>query len=138
MLKTRDELEQFYKELTEEFEGYIQMSDNRIEHIFKNAITLPKWEELHNGVNYILEMALYNPKTKKSTLIRQQNNNWLVLEKELNGTEPTDSFYTIAEDTPKMKIAQIWEEEESEFCLDMKVLEPKYLLFAGFEKGEAL
>jgi CRISPR type III-associated protein (TIGR04423 family) len=32
-----------------------------------------------------------------------------------------------------MKIAQIWEEEPNEFCLNMEVLEPKYLLFAGFE-----
>ena len=139
MLQNRDELEQFYRELTDKFEGYIQMSDGRIKDIFVTPISLPKWEELHNEVNYILEMALYEPKTKKSILVRQQNSHWLVLEKELKGTEPIDSFYTIAEKSPKMKIAQIWEEEESEFCLDMKVLEPKYLLFAGFadKKGEA-
>ena len=136
MLQNRDELEQFYRELTDKFEGYIQMSDGRIKDIFVTPISLPKWEELHNEVNYILEMALYEPKTKKSILVRQQNGNWLVLEEALEGTEPTNSFYTITQGTPKMKIAQIWEEEESEFCLDMKVLEPKYLLFAGFEKDK--
>ena len=138
MLKTKEELEQFYRGLTGEFEGYIQMSDSRIEHVFVTSSSLPKWEELHNELNYIVEMAFFDPKTKKSILIRQQNSNWLVLEKELKETESTDSFYTIVKDTPKMKIAQIWEEEKSEFCLNMKVLEPKYLLFAGFEKGEAL
>lgn len=137
MLKTKDELEQFYRGLTGEFEGYIQMSDGRIEHIFVTPSSLPKWEELHNSINYIVEMVLFEPKTKKSILVRQQNSNWFILEKELTGEEPIDSFYTIAKDTPKIKIAQIWEEEESEFCLDMKVLEPKYLLFAGFKKGEA-
>jgi CRISPR type III-associated protein (TIGR04423 family) len=67
-------------------------------------------------------------------LIRQQNDQWIVIEKELNGSEP-DSYFTLTEDTPKMNIVQIWEEEPNEFCLDMKVLEPKYLLFAGFVNG---
>ena len=136
MLKSKKELEQFYRGLSQKFEGYIQMSDSRIEHVFVTLSSLPKWEELHNGVNYILEMAFFDPETKKSILIRQQNSHWLVLEKELKETEPMDSFYTITKDTPKMKIAQIWEEEDNEFCLDMKVLEPKYLLFAGFEKDK--
>jgi len=136
MLKSREELKEFYNGLNSEYEGYIQMSDGRIksEHLFKTAQNLPKWEELHNEVNYILEMALYEPNTKRSILIRQQNSEWLVIDKKLEGNEPTDSFFTLTEKTPKMKIAQIWEEEKSEFCLGLDVLEPKYLLFAGFEK----
>jgi len=138
MLKTKEELEQFYRELTEKFEGYIQMSDGRIKDIFVTPISLPKWEELHNGVNYILEMALFEPNSKKSILVRQANEKWIVLKKTLTNEEikKSDSFYTIAKKSPKMKIAQIWEEEESEFCKigekSLKVLEPKYLLFAGF------
>ncbi len=139
MLKSREALKEFYNGLNAEYEGYIQMSDNRIksEHLFKTAQNLPKWEELHNEVNYILEMALFNPLTKQSILIRQQNSEWLVIDKKLEGNEPIDQFFTLTKDTPKMKIAQIWEEEKSEFCLGLDVLEPKYLLFAGFEKGEA-
>jgi len=137
MLKSREELEHFYNELTGKYEGYIQVSDSRIDNVFVKPTSLPKWERLHNNTNYILEMALFNPASNDSILIRQHNSEWLVLEKKLDGTEPTDSFFTIVENTPKMKIAQIWEEESNEFCLDMKVLEAKYLMFAGFEKGES-
>jgi len=136
MLKSREALKEFYNGLSGEYEGYVQMSDGRIElkHLFKTAQTLAKWEELHNDVNYILEMALFNPVTKQSILIRQQNSEWLVIDKKLEGNEPIDQFFTLTEDTPKMKIAQVWEEEKNEFCLGLDVLESKYLLFAGFEK----
>jgi CRISPR type III-associated protein (TIGR04423 family) len=137
MIKSRDELKEWYETLTKLYEGYVQMSDSKIEqkHLFKTAQILPKWEELHNKTNYIVELALYQPDSKYSILVRQQNNEWIVIEKELNGKEPKDSYFTLTEDTPKMKIAQIWEEEPNEFCLGMKVLEPKYLLFAGFVNG---
>jgi CRISPR type III-associated protein (TIGR04423 family) len=138
MIKSRDELKEWYKTLTEQYEGYVQMSDSRIKpnHLFKTAQTLPTWEELHNEINYIVEMALYELNSKRSILIRQQNSEWLVMDRVLDGKEPIDSYFTLTEDTPKMKIAQIWEEESNEFCLGMRVLEPKYLLFAGF-KGES-
>jgi len=138
-IKNRDELKEFYEQqLTNKYEGYVQMSDGRIKskHLFKTAQNLPKWSELHNNINYILEMALFNPTSKNSILIRQQNSEWLVIERVLEEDEinKSDSFFTLTENTPKMKIAQIWEEEPNEFCLGLKVLEPKYLLFAGFEK----
>ena len=139
MIKSRDELKEWYRALTEQYEGYVQMSDSRIKpnHLFKTPQALPKWEELHNEINYIVEMALYQPDSKRSILIRQQNSVWLVMDRVLDGKEPTDSYFTLTENTSKMKIAQIWEEEPNEFCLDMRVLEPKYLLFAGFEKGDS-
>jgi len=142
MLKNRKALKEFYNKLNEQFEGYVQMSDSRIKsaHLFKTAQTLLTWDKLHNATNYIIEMALYSPTTKRSILIRQQNSEWLVLDKKLSGNEPTDSFFTVTENTPKMKIAQIWEEEPSEFCKiaqkSLDVLELKYLMFAGFEKGD--
>jgi len=138
MVKSREELKSFYSGLEEKFEGYVQLSDSRIksEHLFKTPQTLPEWDSLHNSINYIVEMALYNSTTKRSILIRQQNSEWLVLDKNLRGDEPIDTFFTLTEDTPKMRIAQIWEEEKSEFCLGMEVLEPKYLMFAGFEKDK--
>jgi len=138
MLKNREELESFYKGLTEKFEGYIQMSDKRLDDLFLTPSVLPKWDELHNSVNYIVEMAFFDVATKKSILVRQHNSDFLVLEKGLtdNEIDNVESYYTLKEGT-KMKMAQIWEEESNEFCLDMKVLEAKYLMFAGFEKGES-
>ncbi len=135
-IKTDKQLQQFYETLQEEYEGYIQMSDSPIEHIFRSASKLPSWSDLHNGINYILEMALFEPKSKKSILVRQTNDKWVVIEKVLTEDEinTTDSFYTL-KDKLKAKIAQIWQEEKDEFCLGLKTLSPKTLLFAGFETG---
>ena len=137
-IKTETQLEAFYNDLKGNYEGYIQMSDSRIEHIFQDASPLPEWHSLHNGVNYILELALYEPESKNSILIRQANENWVVLEKILTDQEikDADNFYTI-KDNVKAKIAQIWEEQEDEFCLGLKTLIPQTLLFAGFAKGGA-
>lgn len=141
--KLRDTFKVHYSKLDGEYQGYIQMSDQRIKHIFTEASTLPSIDEIykdnkHNAtdVNYVLEMVLFEPSTKNSILIRQHNADWLVLKESLSGDEPIDSFYPVTAVTPKMKIAQIWKEEANEFCLDMNVLEPKYLLFAGFEANE--
>ena len=133
MVVNREDLKTYYEKLNAQYEGYIQMSDRRIENIFETPTILPKWNELHKGINYILEVALYEPNTKMSILIRQQNDNWLILEEELKGDEPTDSFFTLKDDL-KMKIAQIWDNKEDEFCNDWEVLEPTMLMFAGFEK----
>ena len=135
MLKNEETLKKFYmEELTGKYEGYIQMSDRRIEKVFTSPQSLPMWDTLHNGVNYILEMALFDPDDSRSILIRQHNADWLVINVVLNANEPLTSYYTVTSDTPKMKIAQIWEEEENVFCFNMNVWEPKYLLFAGFEE----
>ncbi len=139
MMKTKEGLKEYYKTLTGKYEGYVQMSDSRFkdEHLFYTKKNLPPWETLHhNGINYILEVALFDG--SKSILVRQHNAGFLVLEKELNGDEPMDSYYIVTdkEHKIKMQVAQIWEEEANEFCLDMDVLEPKYLIFAGFEKSK--
>jgi CRISPR type III-associated protein (TIGR04423 family) len=118
------------------------MSDRRIEHINTTPSKLWSLDDLYGGsdVNYVLELVLFNPTTKKSILVRQHNDSWLHLTRELTDEEikNADSFFIVtdAKDKTKMKIAQIWEEEENEFCLDMKVLEPKYLLFAGFKDAQ--
>ena len=133
MIKNRDELEEFYNSLNEEYEGYIQMSDRRIENIFESSSKLPKWDDLHQDNNFILELALFDKNTNRSILIREANGSWSVIDRVLNDNEPIDSFYTLRENL-KMKMAQIWEEEDDEFCLGMRVLEFKYLLFAGFKR----
>ncbi len=137
-MKTKIELEVFYEELLkDEFVGYIQMSDSifKKEHLLIDKKTLPEWGALHNEVNYILEMALYsNDDIKRSILVRQYNAQWLILEGTLSGNENMDSYFIVTDkdNKKKMKIAQIWNEESSGFCLGMDVLEPKYLMFAGF------
>ena len=138
IITTDDDLKEIYNSFEKNYEGYIQMSDKIIEHIFVEPKKLPKWEDLHNGINYILEIALYEPVSKKSILIRQINDNWAKVEKVLNENDfkNSDIFHTIKGNL-KAKIVQIWDEVEDEFCLGLKTLVPKTLLFAGFE-GEKL
>ena len=133
---TQEELKDYYNGLNGKYQGYIQLSDRRIEQIFIEESILPKWEDLHNGVNYILELALFDTNSNKSILVRQANEKWIVLEKILTDKEmnEADSFYTVL-DGLQAKIAQIWQEEEDEFCLNLKTLVPRTLLFAGFAQG---
>ncbi len=139
----REKFADIYGALNAKYQGYIQMSDKRIEHVFVEAQKLPKLEKLYvdkddkaTNVNYVLEMALYDPESKQSILIRQHNADFLVIKKELKGDEPMDSFYTVTPNTPKMKIAQIWEPKPNEFCNGWEVLEPTLLMFAGFEESK--
>jgi CRISPR type III-associated protein (TIGR04423 family) len=132
-LKTRKGLEAYFNALDSEYEGYIQMSDSRFEdeHLLYTKKKLPAWKVLHNGINYILEMALFDG--KQSILVRQHNEKFLILECEIDGLEPTESYFIATSQAYKMKIAQIWEPTPNEFCNDWDVLEPKALMFAGFE-----
>ena len=134
MMKNKKELEEFYNKLDGEYEGYIQLSDRRIENVFEEEV-LSKWDELHNGINYILEMALFEPTTKRSILVRQHNSDWLVLDETIDKSMPIERYFTVKNKPKQMKVAQVWEEKENEFCINMNVREPKYLLFAGFERG---
>jgi len=137
-LKTRDELKIYFDNLKSDYEGYIQMSDSRFkdEHLLYTKMKLPTWGKLHEGgINYILEMALFNG--TRSILVRQHNEKFLVLECDIDSSDPVDSYYLATSEPYKMKIAKIWEEESSEFCKvddeELKVLEAKYLMFTGFE-----
>ena len=108
---TQDVLKDYYNGLQGEYQGYIQLSDRRIEHIFKSATKLPEWESLHDNKvvnNYILELALFEPITKKSILVRQTNEKWLVIEKILKEEEleKVDTFFTVI-DGLQAKIAQV-------------------------------
>jgi len=136
-LKTKEELKNYYLTLSGEYEGYVQMSDSRFkdEHLLYTSQSLPAWDTLHpNDINYILEMALFDG--EQSILVRQHNDKFLVLTQTLDGTEPVDTYYTATSKTIKMKIAQIWEDVPNEFCENFNVLEPKALMFAGFDNAE--
>lgn len=140
--KLRDKLKNEYEawQKSGKFVGYIQMSDSRIEkkYILESPQTLPDID--YNNKNYILEMALFQEDSGRSILLRQHNDGWLILDKNLKEIKKNDnyivkeeSYFTVTPNTPKMKIAQIWKPENSEFCNEWDVLEPKCLMFAGFE-----
>ena len=139
-MKTLEQLKEFYENLSSEFEGYIQMSDEKLNKVFTSKQKLPSWDSLHNGKNFIFEVCLFDG--DRSITIRQVNNKFAIIDKRLSEYQKenitTQSFLTTA--YAKVNIAQIWEEKNDENCLDMKVLKPTIQLFVGFnsqEKGES-
>lgn len=139
-MKTLEQLKSFYENLNGEFEGYIQMSDEKLNKIFTSKQTLTSWENLHNK-NFILEACLFDG--DRSITIRQVNNKFAVIDKKLSdfSSENKKEEIFIAKSNNenielKAKITQIWEEKEDENCNNLKVLKPTLLLFSGFVKGE--
>jgi CRISPR type III-associated protein (TIGR04423 family) len=135
-MKTLEQLKEFYESLSSEFEGYIQMSDEKLNKVFTSKQKLPSWDSLHNGKNFIFEACLFDG--DRSITIRQVNDKFAVIDKKLSQYQKenitTQSFLTTA--YSKANISQIWEEKEDENCLNKLVLKPTIQLFTGFQKAE--
>ncbi len=141
-MRTSEQLKEFYKSLTEQFEGYIQMSDEKLNKIFTSKQTLLSWEDLHNGRNFILEACFFDG--DRSITIRQVNDKFAIIDEKLSDFKKenitTEEFVakSIKENEElKVTISQIWEEKADENCENLKVLKPTLLLFSGFIKGES-
>ncbi len=135
MLKDREELKGFYERLDGKYEGYIQLSGDRLKHVYFDPTPLPEWDSLVAGGNFILEMALYAPDTRVSILVKQHNDRWHVTERTIEESATFERYIIYPNAHYTMRVAQVWEPRKSTFCLDMEVLEPALLLFAGFESG---
>ncbi len=143
-MRTKEELKECYEGLSDLFEGYIQMSDEKLNKIFSSKQTLPSWEDLHKNKNFILEACLFDG--DRSITIRQINDKFVVIDKKLSdfSEENKKEEKFLAKSNEKnieliAKITQIWEEKEDENCENIKVLKPTLLLFSGFAelaKGE--
>ena len=139
-MRTKEELKEFYEGLSDLFEGYIQMSDEKLDKIFSSKQTLPSWEDLHKNKNFIFEACFFDG--DRSLTIRQINNAFVVIDEKLSNYENKTEEIFIAKSLEnnmklKAKITQIWEEKEDENCENIKVLKPTLLLFSGFIKGES-
>ena len=136
-------LKKFYEALKGEFEGYIQLSDSQDFIILQND-PLPTWESLHKGKNFINELCLFDG--DRSINVRQINDGFVVLDKKIldfnqKNYEITSQTFLVnakfKDTTIKgIKITQIWQENIDKLCCDFNVLEPQFLLFSGFIKGE--
>jgi CRISPR type III-associated protein (TIGR04423 family) len=141
-MKTLEQLKEFYESLSSEFEGYIQMSDEKLNKVFTSKQKLPSWDSLHNGKNFIFEACLFDG--DRSITIRQVNDKFALIDinlSDFNKENITLEYYVAKslkeKEELKIKISQIWEEKIDENCLDMKVLKPTIQLFSGFVKGES-
>jgi CRISPR type III-associated protein (TIGR04423 family) len=140
----REALKQRYQALRGTYEGYIQCSGARIEHLFREPSVLPDWDALHHDGGFIYEMALYDPDQKKSFLIRQIDETWHWIEYHDIDWERCDEadkglYYSVFDDHSRreLRMVQLWEEREDPISVGFRSLELTAVVFAGFEKGEA-
>ncbi len=129
-MKTVEELKSYYDALGSTFEGYIQMSNEKL----KIVDSKPSWESLHHDNNFIFEACLFDG--DRSIIIRQVNDKFLIVDEKISTYKNTTGENFIATTGKSVKIVQVWDDQEDEHCLDMKVQTPTLQLFAGFEKGE--
>ena len=133
-MKTYEEIKNFYTNLKGDFEGYIQMSDEKLNKVFEEKKSLPAWETLHKKENFILEACFFDG--DRSITIRNIGNSFVVTDKNLSDFSNITKQEFITNGYEKIQISQIWEEKEDEFCENFKVLKPTLALFTGFIKGD--
>lgn len=113
-------------------QGYIQMSDKPISDIWQNSSDITNFVP-QSG--FVYEAHFWNESEKKSISIKQINSDWLV--SEVSNVPLTDSQIYHAINNLKVKMAQIWKDDESdENCDGKNVKKLKKVVFAGFAKGE--
>ena len=139
-MKTLEQLKEFYESLSSEFEGYIQMSNEKLNKVFTSKQKLPSWDSLHNGKNFIFEACFFDG--DRCLTIRQMNNAFVVIDEKLSNYENKTEEIFIAKSLEnnmklKAKITQIWEEKEDKNCENLQVLKATLLLFSGFTKGDS-
>ncbi len=145
MKKDKTEIEKYINNLVD-YKGYIQYSNrpiNKDRDIFINKDPKVEYKD-----GFIYEAHFYNG--KDTITIKQINEYWLVDETKDTPLSDIQSYYTKFSSasasqkggakapipkTLRVKMAQIWEEEEDELCEGMKVKRLKKVIFAGFENG---
>lgn len=106
------------------YEGYIQMSNAPIKDIWATPSTIT----FSHQDGFIYEAHFFNG--KDSITIRQMNDAWYV--DETKDIPLTDTQIYYAKQSLKIRMAQIWEEEDDLLCENMLVLKLKKVVFAGF------
>lgn len=127
MKKTQSEIIDYINTL-KGYQGYIQYSDRPIKDIwtnYSNIVCVPE-------KGFVYEAHFFNG--TDAIAIRQINERWSV--DETKNVPLTDTKIYIAKDNLKVKMAQIWKEENDLLCENMPVMKLKKVLFAGFVKGE--
>jgi CRISPR type III-associated protein (TIGR04423 family) len=130
MKKNRDEIIEYINSL-KGYNGYVQFSNRPID---KNKdIFLDGNVKIENENGFIYEAHFSNG--TESIQIRQINDSWLVSITDISNIDKKDiqEYISDIEDFDyKIKMAQIWEECEDEYCENMKVKKITKVVFAGF------
>jgi len=119
-----------------DYEGYVQFSHRPIERekdIFHNG----KKVEIIDESGFVYEAHFCNG--SESVVIRQINDSWLISTTDISNIAPKDTekyISDIKDFSYKIKMAQIWKEENDPFCENIPTLKLKKVVFAGFAKGD--
>ena len=117
------------------YEGYVQFSHRPIDKE-KDIFYDGKKVEISNEAGFVYEAHFCNG--TESIAIRQINNSWPVSVTDISGIEESDTqeyLTDIKAFDRKVKMVQIWEEVEDEFCEGMKVNKLQKVVFGGFANG---
>lgn len=134
MKKTREETIDYINTL-QNYEGYVQFSHRAIEKkrdIFFDG----KKVEIQNEDGFIYEAHFCNK--NESISIKQINDSWFISTTDISNIDKNDTEQFLSDIEGwnyKIKMAQVWEENEDKLCANMKVKKLKKTVFAGFEKG---
>jgi len=132
--KDRDRLIEDINEELQNYQGYIQYSNRAISK--KDDIFIKDNPKADEKGGFIYEAHFCND--EQSISIKQINDSWIVSTTQLseidNIEKDIQSYISDIKDCPKIKMAQIWEEEVDEFCDGMSVKKLKKVVFVGFEK----
>ena len=133
-MQTKKEVINYINDELKGYQGYVQFSDRSIDKT--KDIFLETDPNITDEKGFIYEAHFCND--KESISIKQINDRWLISKTDISNIDGTDiqEYLTdIKEFNYKVKMAQIWEEENDPLCEDMKVKKLKKVVFAGF-KGE--
>lgn len=119
------------------YEGYVQFAHRPID---KNRDIFYEGKKIivNNEEGFIYEAHFCN--AKESIQIRQINDGWLVSKtsvENISGADVQSYLSDIEGFDYKIQMAQIWEEQEDEYCENMSVLKLQKVVFAGFKQGES-
>ena len=140
MRKNREEIVDYINTL-KGYQGYVQFSHRPIDK--EKDIFIDKSPKVENENGFVYEAHFYNG--TDSITIKQINDDWLVDEVTNRPLEDTKTYIGI--NNLKIKMAQIWEEEEDLLCelekddkgrttKGFKVKKLKKVVFAGFEEEQ--
>ena len=128
MKKNKTEIVEYINSL-KGYEGYVQFSDRPIKDIW----TTPSDINIDPKDGFVYEAHFCNG--KESIAIHQLNGDFFVSVTDISQI-PKEDTQTYHAYEKNVKMAQVWEEKEDEFCEGMGVEKLQKVVFAGFIQGE--
>lgn len=125
--------------ITKEYQGYIWMSDSNKPEVFNND--KEKDLILDDNINpFIIEGQLYDKANGKSYSIKFVDGKYLTKAFDVNETDATDvvseKFLPNFDGVSMLKFLQYWRPAPDALCEGMNVLQPKELVFIGFDNNK--